>query len=140
MADRLQLEIVTPAQRVVAEEVDEVIVPAEDGYLGVRAGHAPMLLRLGVGQLTYRLDGKPHVLAISGGYAEVTRTGMAVLAETCEPAETVDVERANRAKERAERRLSGSDSDSDHQRAEVSLKRAMNRISAHTHVRSMMGA
>jgi F-type H+-transporting ATPase subunit epsilon len=140
MADRLQLEIVTPAQRVVAEEVDEVIVPAEDGYLGVRFGHAPMLLRLQVGQLTYRLDGKSHVLAISGGYAEVTRTSVAVLAETCEPAEKVDVERANRAKERAERRLSGSDSDSDAQRAEVSLKRAMNRISAHTHGRSMMGA
>jgi F-type H+-transporting ATPase subunit epsilon len=140
MADRLKLEIVTPERRVVAEEVDEVVVPAEDGYLGARYGHAPTLLRLQVGEMSFRLDGKEHILAISGGYAEIQRTAVAVLAETCEPAEDIDVDRAKRAQERAQRRLSGQDQASDFRRAEVSLKRAMNRIGAHARGRSMMGA
>ena len=139
MADRLQLEIVTPARRVVAEEVDEVIVPSEEGYLGVRLGHAPMLLRLQVGEMSYRLDGKEQVLALSGGYAEVQRSGVAILAETCEPAEEIDIERAKKSQDRARKRLSDQDS-ADFRRAEVSLKRAMNRIGAHARGRSMMGA
>jgi F-type H+-transporting ATPase subunit epsilon len=140
MADRLQLEIVTPERRVVAEEVDEVVMPAEDGYLGVRLGHAPALLRLQVGEMHYVLGGKSHILAISGGYAEVRRTGVTVLAETCERAEEIDVDRAKSAQERAQRRLAEQDTGIDFFRAERSLQRAMNRIGAHARGRSMMGA
>lgn len=141
MADKLQFEIVTPERRVVAEEVDEVVMPAEDGYLGVRYGHAPLLARLQVGEVTFRVDGKERILTISGGYAEIQRTRVTILAETCEHVAEIDVDRAKRAQERAQRRLAESqESDDNFRRAEIALKRALNRIGAHGRGRSMIGA
>ncbi|MCH6581211.1 MAG: hypothetical protein IH802_12750 [Nitrospinae bacterium] len=55
------------AKRELAESVDEIVLPGHDGYLGVRPGHAPLLVRLQVGELSYNMNGKRHAMAISGG-------------------------------------------------------------------------
>ena len=128
MAETLELEIVTPNRRVLAERVAEVILPSEDGYLGVRPGHAPLLARLDVGEVSYRKDGEECFLALSGGFAEVLRSGVSILAQTCESADEIDKTRAEKAKERAERRITAEASDTNFDRAELSLKRALNRI------------
>jgi F-type H+-transporting ATPase subunit epsilon len=129
MPEMLELQIVTPAQRVLAESVDEIVLPGDNGYLGVRPGHAPLLVRLQVGELTYNLNGKPHSMAISGGYAEILRTGVSVLAETAETAADIDLARAEKARDRAQARLQGNQADIDFARAEIALNKALNRIS-----------
>ena len=128
MADRIQFELVTPERRVLAEEVNELTMPGVEGYLGVRPGHAPLLTQLQVGEVTYRKDGKDHVLAISGGFAEVLRQRVSVLAETAEKADEIDTSRAEEAKDRAEKRLKSPDDDTNVERAQVALARAINRL------------
>jgi F-type H+-transporting ATPase subunit epsilon len=128
VADRLTLEITTPMRLVVAETVDEVVAPGIEGYFGVLPGHAPFLTTLGVGVVTYRIGRDEKQLAIAGGFAEVRNDKVIILADTAERPEEIDRARAERARERAERRLSGSQDEVDYARAQASLARALIRI------------
>ena len=129
MADRLSLEITTPMRLVVAEEVDEVVAPGIEGYFGVLPGHAPFLTTLGVGVATYRIGRDEHPLAVAGGFAEVRNDKVIILADSAERPDEVDRARAERAKERAERRLSGrTQEDIDYARCQAALARALTRL------------
>jgi F-type H+-transporting ATPase subunit epsilon len=128
MAEKLSLEIVTPERQVLIEQVDDVILPRVDGYMGVLPGHAPLLAQLDAGEVSYLAGNQRHYLAVSGGFAEVLRKSVSILATTCEKAEEIDVERAREAKERAEGRLKSDLADIDTNRAEASLRRAISRI------------
>lgn len=76
-----RLEIVTPEQVLVREDVDEAVVPAEDGYLGVLPGHTPLLATLKGGDLWYRKGQDKTHLEIAGGFAEVLPDRVTILAE-----------------------------------------------------------
>ena len=129
MADRITLEVATPSRLVVSEVVDEVVVPGIEGYFGVLPGHAPLLSTLGIGELTYRNGRDESHLAIAGGFAEVRNDKIIVLADSAERPEEIDRARAERARERAERRLGGrSQEDIDYARATAALARALNRL------------
>jgi len=128
---KLDLEIVTPERRVVSQSVDEVVLPGSEGYLGVLPGHAPLLTALVPGVISVRADGRERFLAVSGGFLEVLRGRVTVLASTCESAEEIDVERARRAREKAEATLKSQASEHEFRRAELKLKRALARIQVH---------
>ncbi len=130
MADRLTLEIATPMRLVVAETVDEVVAPGIEGYFGVLPGHAPFLTTLGIGEVTYRVGQDERYLALAGGFAEVRNDKVIVLADTAERPEEIDRGRAERARERAERRLSAVTSEEtiDYTRAAAALARALARL------------
>jgi F-type H+-transporting ATPase subunit epsilon len=80
-----RLEIVTPERVLVREEVDEAVVPAEDGYLGVLPGHTPLLATLKSGDLWYRKGQDKTHLEIAGGFAEVLPDRVTILAEASAP-------------------------------------------------------
>ena len=124
----LTLEVATPTRLVVAETVDEVVVPGSEGYFGVLPGHAPLLATLGIGELMYRKDTAQYYLALTGGFAEVRNDKVIVLAENAERPDEIDKERAQRAKERAERLLSGREPDVDYARAQTAPTRAVIRL------------
>src|SRR5688572_31311713 len=84
MADKIQLEVVTPERRVLAEPVDMVTVPGLGGELGILPGHTPLISQLQTGVLTYVQDGKSFPLHVSGGFVEVRDDLVAVLAEVTE--------------------------------------------------------
>jgi F-type H+-transporting ATPase subunit epsilon len=129
MAERLTLELATPTRMVVAETVDEVVVPGSEGYFGVLPGHAPLLATLGIGELTYRIGREERHVAVAGGFAEVRNDKVIVLADTAEPPQDIDRARAERARDRAEQRLSGRLQDEiDYARAAAALARALTRI------------
>jgi F-type H+-transporting ATPase subunit epsilon len=130
MADGpIELTIVTPERSLVREMVDELEIPGADGYFGVLPQHAPLFSELKVGEVSYRQGSVWVFLAVAWGFVEVLPNQVRVLAETAERANEIDVDRARRAKERAEQRLaSGSVSDIDYDRARVALERAMVRI------------
>jgi F-type H+-transporting ATPase subunit epsilon len=130
VADRLTLEIATPMRLVVAETVDEVVAPGIEGYFGVLPGHAPYLTTLGIGEVTYRVGQDEHYLALAGGFAEIRNDKVIVLADTAERAEEIDRARAERARERAERRLSAPATEEaiDYTRAAAALARALARL------------
>ena len=129
MAERLTLELATPTRMVVADTVDEVVVPGSEGYFGVLPGHAPLLATLGIGELTYRLGREERHVAVAGGFAEVRNDKVIVLADTAELPQDIDRARAERARERAEQRLSGRSQDEvDYARAAAALARALTRL------------
>lgn len=129
MADRLTLEIATPSRAVVTETVDEVVVPGSDGYFGVLPGHAPLLATLGIGEITYRIGRDEFHLAAAGGFAEVRNDKVIILADTAERPDEIDRTRAERARERAEQRLTGrTQAEIDFTRAAAALARALARL------------
>jgi F-type H+-transporting ATPase subunit epsilon len=113
----------------VAAEVDEVVVPGSQGYFGVLPGHAPLLATLGIGELTYRVGRDEYHVAVVGGFAEVRNDKVIILADSAETPADIDRPRAERARERAEMRLSGrSQGDVDYARATAALARALTRL------------
>lgn len=128
MADKILMEVVSPERLVIREEIESLIVPASGGYLGVLPGHAPLITGLVPGVVEYKAEGSTTKMAISGGFMEVYANKATILADTAERREEIDLERAKRAKERAERRLRERAADLDVQRAELALRRALARI------------
>lgn len=133
--DKIQLDVATPDRLVFSAAVDEVVLPSVEGYMGVRPGHAPLLAQLDVGEISCHVGTETRYLACSGGFAEVLGTTVSVLAETAELAESIDVERARAARERAEERLRAESSEQEFRRAEVSLKKAITRMNVAGRVR-----
>ncbi len=128
MSDSFQLEIVTPDKLVVKDRAEEMQIPGKNGYLGILPGHAPLITELSVGQISYRKGGETHYLCVAWGFAEVLPDKVTILAETAERGEDVDCARAQKAKERAEQRLTSGDPEVDVPRAQDALARARTRL------------
>jgi len=129
VAERLTLELATPTRLVVSAEVDEVVAPGSLGYFGVLPGHAPLLATLGIGEVTYRIGRDEHHVAVSGGFAEVRNDKVIILADSAETPADIDRTRAERARDRAEGRLSGRNPEEiDYTRAAAALARALTRL------------
>jgi F-type H+-transporting ATPase subunit epsilon len=126
-------ELATPARMLISADVEEVVAPGTEGYFGVWPGHAPFLTTLGSGEVCYKMGRDEKCLAVSGGFAEVTGERVIILAESAELPEEIDVARAQRAKQRAELRLSGKSplgtpEDIDYTRAIAAFERATARL------------
>src|SRR5438128_942444 len=129
MADQLTLEVATPSRFVIGEQVDEVVVPGIEGYFGVLPGHAPLLSTLGIGELTYRIGRDERHATVSSGFCEVRNDKVIVLADSAELPGDIDRARAERARDRAEQRLTGRSSEEvDYARAAAALARALIRL------------
>lgn len=128
MTNTFQLEIVTPAKLVVKEAAEEAQIPGSSGYLGILPGHAPLITELGVGAITYQASGTTHTLSVAWGFAEVLPDKVTILAEAAERPQEIDVERAQKSKDRAEERLKSNDPQVDYTRAEDALQRAETRL------------
>ncbi len=129
MAEKLFLEVVTPQKSVVSEEVEIVVAPGSEGEFGALKGHTTFLTSLKLGTLRYKgADGKERYVFINGGFAEVLPNKVTILAESAERRKDIDVERAMKAKERAEKRLASKSPETDLIRAEAALRRALHRL------------
>jgi F-type H+-transporting ATPase subunit epsilon len=132
MADTFKLEIVTPEKKVVDTAAEEIQIPGKNGYLGVLPGHAPLITELAVGEITFRessgSDSNEQRLAVAWGFAEVLPDKVTILAETAERPSEIDVERARKAKARAEQMLASGDATVDVERALDALHRAETRL------------
>jgi F-type H+-transporting ATPase subunit epsilon len=131
MASTIRLELVTPERLLLSEEIEEVVAPGYEGEFGVLPGHTQLLAILNVGILWYRKGSAIHKIALGGGFAEVTHDRVVVLADTAERADEIDLERAQRARDRAEARLKElSLDDETYAKAYAKLQRALVRMAA----------
>lgn len=131
MAAAFPLDIVTPERTVLSEQVISITVPAANGSMGILAGHAPLLAELGVGECVIKLpSGAEEQLVLSGGFVEVSRQKVTVLADTAEFAGEIDVDRAEAALARAREMVMNVDSTgaSDREAANLALRRAQARL------------
>ncbi len=129
----LTVEIVT-AERVVRTErgVDVLIAPGSEGQLAILPSHAPLMTTLDYGELIFRRASTEESFAITGGFMEVRRDLVTVLADAAEAAEEIDEARAEAARQRAQERLrrarEQNDSDVDMARAAAALQRSLLRL------------
>jgi len=126
----LRLEIVTAEGTVFADDVNEVVAWGIEGQLGILPHHAPLMTMLQPGDLLIRKDNEEHYLAISGGFLEVRPDKVIILADACERAEEIDMERAEAARRRADEILKTRPPDVDTAAAEAALRRSLARIKA----------
>ena len=130
MAEKLFLEVVTPQKAIVSEEVDSVVAPGSEGEFGVLKGHTTFLTSLKIGTLRYTdASGNERFLFVNGGFAEVLPDKVTILAESAERRKDIDLDRAEQAKKRAEKRLADRSENVNIARAEAALQRAIHRIS-----------
>ncbi|HLR34043.1 MAG TPA: F0F1 ATP synthase subunit epsilon [Tissierellales bacterium] len=122
------LEIVTPDRLFLDDEVERVIVRGAEGDLAILKNRAPLVTPLKIGKIRVFKDGEEKVATCVGGYAKVTKEKTTIITDACEWAEEIDVERAEEAKKRAEKRLEKKPEGLDVVRAEAALKRAINRL------------
>ena len=128
---QIHLEVVTPNGPVVSEEVDIVTAPGVGGEFGVLANHAPFLSTIKTGTLSFKRDKQTKYLMVSGGFSEVSNNKITFLVESAEFGTDIDVDRALRAKERAEKRLVQAQQATEkisRVRAEAALQRALARL------------
>ncbi len=130
LPENIHLEIVTPDKLLFSGTVDRVTVPSTRGYLGILPGHAPLLAELGIGSISFKSGDREETITCFWGFLEVLPERVVVLAQTAEPASTIDINRAEQAKNRAEQRLASKNPDTDYARAELALLRAVARLEA----------
>ncbi|NSL52079.1 F0F1 ATP synthase subunit epsilon [Calidifontibacillus erzurumensis] len=125
----IQVSVVTPDGAVIETDVEMVSVKAVSGELGILPGHIPLVAPLTISAVRLKSGGKTELVAVSGGFVEVRPDKVTILAQAAELAKDIDIDRARAAKERAERRLAQAKADDvEFKRAELALKRAMNRL------------
>ena len=129
--DNINLEILTPEKPAFNGNVESITVPGTKGSFQVLKDHAPLMSTLDIGIITIKKNNEKSYFSTGGGSIEVLKNKVTILADSLENVKDIDVDRAEKAKERAEERLSKkNDPDFSGERAEAALKRAINRISA----------
>ena len=129
MADELMLEIVTPEKMTFSGKVEEVTIPGTEGEFGVLRGHEAFLSSVDIGELNFVQDNKKTHYAVNTGYAEVTANKVTILIETAEKSDQIDKDRALKAKDNAENRLSQmTKEDVEYEIMRTAIARAIARI------------
>jgi F-type H+-transporting ATPase subunit epsilon len=91
MAAKIAFDLVSPERLLLSQDADMVTVPGTEGYMGVMAGHAPLVSTLRVGMIDVLVDGKDQRFFIRGGFAEISPTQVTVLAEEAIPMSELDI-------------------------------------------------
>ena len=124
----LRLEIVTPERKVYEEDVEMVSVKGVAGELGILPNHIPLVTPLRIAPVRVKRAGREEKIAVHGGFMEVRKDKVVILAEAAERGSDIDVLRARQAKERAEARLAAKRENIDFKRAQLALQRALTRL------------
>lgn len=130
----IKIDVVSPNKLVYTADISMLIVRSTAGELGILPRHAPMIAALETHAMRIKIQDQEELIAISGGFLEVTPAKITVLAEAAELPIAIDVNRAERAYKRAKERIDAFHNnvphgkDIDILRAEASLQRALVRL------------
>ncbi|MFH1760227.1 MAG: ATP synthase F1 subunit epsilon [bacterium] len=130
----IDVQIITPERRKYQGKANSIIAPGFKGLFGILYMHAPMFNSLETGYVIIKGENEEKVtFSVSGGFLEVSENRVKILADTAENTADIDIERAQRARDRAKERLNNrTDKSISRSRAEIALYKAINRISAAT--------
>ncbi|WP_142827144.1 F0F1 ATP synthase subunit epsilon [Planococcus soli] len=127
----ITVNIVTPDGPVYDSEVSMVIAVTATGEMGVLPGHIPTVAPLGIGAIRLKKENSTELVAVNGGFLEIRPEKVTILAQSAERATDIDLARAQESAKRAESLLQANKNEIDFKRAELALKRAMNRINVY---------
>ena len=120
------INIITPTNTFSIDDVEYLRAPSTEGLFGVKYGHISSIIALDIGEVKVTHSGNITRFATSGGYADISQDGVALILETAENADEIDCKRAEESINRSTKNL--SDNAKDISRAQQSIKRAKNRI------------
>ncbi|MBU0983017.1 MAG: ATP synthase F1 subunit epsilon [candidate division Zixibacteria bacterium] len=124
-----RLSIVTPEKIFFEADVKSLVVPGTEGYLGVLSNHAPLITALNPGKIEFRdAEDQVRLLAVSGGFLEVSGNVATLLADAAEETDSIDIDRARAARKKAWQDLKDARSGEELVEARAALDRATNRI------------
>lgn len=126
-----RLSIVTPEKIFYDKEIKSLVVPGTDGYLGVLTDHAPLITALKPGKIEfYESEDKLVVMAVSGGFLEVSGNKANLLVDAVEFADEIDIDRAKIAYQKAKEKLKAINQENspDINKEQIAYERAANRI------------
>ena len=126
----MQLKIITHERIIFEGEVDEIVIQAQTGQIGILKDHIPLTTVLEVGVTKVRQGEKIRYFATMGGVFQFKDNVATILTDVCEDGCDIDVTRANDAKSRAEARLADTSAKIDSQRAQAALARSLARLKA----------
>lgn len=121
----LQLDIITPLKTVLKEEVEEIIIPTENGEITILPHHVSLVTRIKPGEMTIKRNQKSTFFAITGGFLEINNNKVTILADYAVRAEDIEVAKAKEALERAENLMKEKDSGKNFITAEADLRKAL---------------
>ncbi|ANU14016.1 ATP synthase epsilon chain [Planococcus halocryophilus Or1] len=127
----IAVNIVTPDGPVYDSEVSMVIAVTATGEMGILPGHIPTVAPLGIGAVRLKKENSTELVAVNGGFLEIRPEKVTILAQSAERATDIDLSRAQESAKRAEALLQANKDEIDFKRAELALKRAMNRINVY---------
>lgn len=125
-----KLKIISPDRIFYEDDVTMVELTTSEGEIGVYAGHIPLTAALVPSVVRIHKEDEIKKAALHSGFIEIMQDSVTILAEVVEWPEEIDVNRANEARIRAERRLASNDSNINIMRAELALKRSLARLGA----------
>ena len=117
MAAKIAFDLVSPEKLLLSAEADMVTVPGTEGYMGVMAGHAPVVTTLRAGMIDVNANGKDDRYFIRGGFAEIGPTKITVLAEEAIPMTEMDLAVLDHRISDAQEDELAADNDADRGRA-----------------------
>ena len=124
----ISAKIITPDGLYKEFKTSFLNITSKDGERGILEHHVPVCFMLDIGHIETNEDGEDKMYAISGGMFYFEKGKANILVDTIEAKDDIDVDRANSSKDRAIKRLESNDPNLDMKRAELALKRALNRI------------
>jgi F-type H+-transporting ATPase subunit epsilon len=128
MAETFALEIVTPERLVAKDHAEEIQIPGKSGYVGILAGHAPLITELDIGEISFRTTTGSEQLVVAWGFAEILPEKVTILAETAERAEDIDAAKAQQDKKAAEEELQQASAEADTSQTRAKLRLAEVRL------------
>lgn len=123
-----KLQVIAPDRVFLEEDADMFELTTTEGEIGVLKDHIPLTAIVAPGILRIKKDGQQKEAALLEGFVEILPDKVVILAESCEWPEEIDINRANEAKIRAERRLKSADAEMNEARAELALRRSLVRL------------
>lgn len=126
----ITVNMITPTGAYKTFEAKSVTLDTTDGQRGILTNHMPIVLMLKIGTIKCVCEDKTQLYTTSGGMMYFENNTMTILSNAIESYESIDLERAQRAYERAQQHLNAEHESLDIQRAKLALARALNRINA----------
>ncbi len=121
----LLLKLITPTATILSEEVDEITLPTVNGEISILPGHVDLLTKVVAGEMIIKKSGKTQGFAIFGGFLEVSKNQVNILADYAVRAEDIEIGKAKEASERAQKAMKEKVSEKDFRIADAELRKAL---------------
>ena len=120
---KLILEIITPVKVLLKEEVDEITLSTVNGEISILPNHINLVTKINPGEMTIKRNGKIDLFAITGGFLEVAKNNVSILADYAVHASDIEISKVEEAKQRAEKAMKDKVSGKEYQEIQTELLR-----------------